>query len=129
MAGKKRKTRGKLVKELDAVYSQYIRNKYAKDGIVQCVTCGTRKPINEMQNGHYVGRGKYSTRWLDDNCHPQCMQCNVFLKGNYPKYSEYIIKTYGSSKIAELNKLGDTIAKITTAEIEELIEKYKLGND
>lgn len=88
------------------------------------MTCGISKPIAEMQNGHFVSRGKYGTRWLDENCHPQCPACNVFLHGNYPKYAEFIIKTYGPDKIAELNRLGNTIVKIPTFELQEKIIYY-----
>jgi hypothetical protein len=107
------------------VYSKYIRFKYATDGIVQCVTCGVRKPVSQMQCGHFISRGKYSTRWHEDNTWPQCVICNMFKHGNYPKYSEFLIKTFGASKIEELNTLGDTILKISTADIEAMIEHYK----
>ena len=122
----KTKTRSQLVKELDKVYSIYIRNKYAdKDGLVQCVTCGERKPVKEMQNGHYESRGHYPTRWLDKNCHPQCPACNVFKKGNYTEYAIYMVHRYGVGVLEELKILANSGEKISTVWIKEQIEYYK----
>ena len=52
----KRKT---LVKKLDAVFSEYIRRKYAdKNGIVKCYTCNKKAywKGEGMQNGHFISR-------------------------------------------------------------------------
>lgn len=121
----KSKTKGKLVKELDAAYSIYIRNKYAVNGIVECVTCGKKDEIRNMQNGHYVSRMFHSTRWLDKNCHPQCYRCNVALKGNYVNYTLFMIKTYGYEVIEELSIKSKEIADFSKEYISEQIALYK----
>lgn len=119
-------TRGWYVKKLDAVYSQYIRLKYAdQDGMVKCITCNEVKHWKEMQNGHYESRGHYPTRWLDDNCHPQDYRCNCILKGNYTEYALYMVNRYGVDKLQELKQLANSGKKLSTVEIKELIEKYK----
>ena len=70
---KKTKTHAKLKKELDKVFSQYIRWAYADDsGMVECYTCGVVKHIKEMHNGHFQSRKHTSTRWHENNCRPQC---------------------------------------------------------
>lgn len=122
---KKAPTRSKLVKKLDAVFSQYIRySAVERDGLVQCVTCPTRLPPQNMQNGHYQSRGDYPTRWLEDNCHPQCVGCNVFRKGNYTEYAIFMINTYGSDKLNELKALAKSGEKIPTYKLTEMIEDY-----
>lgn len=117
----KKPTRTQLIKSLDKVFSIFIRQR--DKGV--CFTCGKKDDPKYMQNGHYVSRGKFATRWDERNCHCQCVRCNIFLGGNYPIYSEKLIKKYGYEVIRELNRLGQTIAKHTTKDLEEKIEHYK----
>ena len=78
----KKKSISKLKKELDSVFSKYIRHKYSKNGMVACYTCGVSKPIKQMQNGHFQSRKHLNTRWSEDNCRVQCVGCNVFKYGD-----------------------------------------------
>lgn len=120
------KSRSQLVKELDSVFSQYIRQKYADEfGNVACVTCGNVLHWKQMQNGHYESRGHLPTRWSEDNCAPQDVACNVFKKGNYTEYAIWMIKTYGADKLDELKARANSGEKIPTTVIKEKIEKYK----
>lgn len=123
---KKVETRSQLVKKLDTVYSQYIRLKKSdKNGYCTCITCGGRFYWKDIQNGHYVSRGKYPTRWLDMNCHPQCMRDNVFLRGMYIEYTMFMIDTYGRDAVDALLKLSTETHKIPTAELKDKITYYK----
>jgi len=121
---KRADSRSKLVKKLDSVFSQYIRQKYAIDGMTACVTCGTVKRWQEQQNGHYMSRGHLPTRWSEDNCAPQCYACNVLRKGHYVEYSLWMIDTYGVEKLEELKQRANSGEKIATVTIKEMIEKY-----
>lgn len=121
---KKTVTRSHLVKKLDSVFSQYIRQKYAVDGMTACVTCGVVKRWQEQQNGHYESRGHLPTRWSEDNCAPQCVACNVFKKGNYTEYAIWMLNTYGADKLVELKQRANSSIKITSVELKEMIEKY-----
>lgn len=120
----KKVSRSQLVKKLDSVFSQYIRLKDAKDGIATCVTCGTKDEWKNMQNGHFVSRGKYSTRWSELNCHVQCLRCNVFLKGNYINYTLYMIDRYGREKVDELKSESMELAKFSSQQLKEMIDFY-----
>lgn len=121
----KSRSRTQLIKALDTVYSQYIRNKYAdKDGNVMCVTCQIKKPVKEMQNGHYVSRTFHNTRWLDKNCHPQCYSCNVGLGGNYAKYSRFMIDTYGAEVIDELITISQQPLKLSKQDLQDRIDVF-----
>jgi len=122
---KKTKSRSYYVKKLDSVFSQYIRQTYAIDGLTACVTCGVIKPWQEQQNGHYESRGNLPTRWSEDNCHPQCVACNVFKKGNYTEYALWMIDTYGADKLVGLKARANSKEKIPTLVIKEKIEYYK----
>lgn len=121
----KKLSRGQIVKKLDSAYSQYIRVKDAVGGDATCVTCGVTKHWKELQNGHFYTRGRYATRWDDDNCHVQCMRCNVMLKGNYIAYTKYMINRYGMDFVDELEIKSLTTYKISTVELVEKIELYK----
>lgn len=111
-----------LIKKLDSVFSLFIRLKFAdKNGNVRCFTCGAFKHYKEIQNGHYVTRGKYSTRWDEDNCRPQCYGCNIGRNGNYPVFSQKL----GMKKIDELVRRGNLTVKYSDIDIKELINKYE----
>ena len=121
----KRKTRSQIVKKLDAVYSQYIRlDKSDEYGYSECVTCDTRLHWSELQNGHFISRSKYPTRWHDDNCFPQCMRCNVFLKGNYIPYTLFMVDSYTREGVEELKRLSLQTIKVSTGDLEERIIHY-----
>ena len=81
--GKKPRTKSKSLakykKELDAIFSKYVRLVHAdNDGMVSCYTCGKLKHWKSQQNGHFVSRQYLATRWEEDNCRVQCAGCNVF---------------------------------------------------
>ena len=117
----KAKKRSWYVKELDRVFSLYIRQ--SKPPV--CVTCGKKDEPKNLQNGHYYSRGKLPTRWEEDNCWPQCVGCNVFKSGNYTEYALFMLKTLGEARLKELHELANSAQKIPTSVIKEKIEEYK----
>ena len=120
------KTVSKLKKIADALYSKVIRHRYAdEDGLVECVTCGVRKPIKEMQNGHYISRQHNATRYYDYNCHPQDKACNIFKGGNLDEYALFIIRSYGLEMLYKLREMKNQKKQWQPYELEELIEKFK----
>lgn len=122
----KKKTISKLKKELDKIFSVYIRQKYMDHrGYVQCVCCGVKKQWKDMQNGHYVSRANYFLRYDERNCYPCCVSCNVFKHGNYPAFTAFLVKKFGPKWLLNLVKEGNLIKKWTMKEIEELIKFYK----
>lgn len=115
----------KLKKKLDTLISLYVR-KRAADGLgnAQCVSCKKYYGWEEMQNGHYVSRANYSLRYDLRNCHPQCLRCNIFLKGNYPAYTNYLLENYGVAWLKTLIKDGEKIRKWTVPELQAKIAFY-----
>ena len=118
---KKKLTRSQLVRSLDKVFSIYIRQR--DKGV--CFTCGKRDEWKFMQNGHFISRGKFATRWDEDNCHCQCIACNIFKNGNYTIYAERLIDVYGEGIIHQLNRRGQSIQRWGSHELQERIEYYK----
>tara|TARA_R110000824_G_scaffold52244_1_gene145067 strand:- start:615 stop:1007 length:393 start_codon:yes stop_codon:yes gene_type:complete len=118
----KKKSISKLKKDLDAVFSKYIRHKYAIDGLVACYTCGVVKPVKQMQNGHFQSRKHLSTRWDEDNCRVQCVGCNVF------KYGESYIFGKKLEKEIDVEALifkSRQLQKFNNVELQEMIIEYK----
>lgn len=113
-------------KDLDDIYSLYIRQKYADwAGYVSCVTCGKTAHYKDgMQNGHYEKRSHNNTRFDDQNCHVQCKKCNMFMGGNYTSYALFMHKTYGQKAVEELHKRAQVSKRFTINEIKELISYY-----
>lgn len=111
-----------LKKELDKVFSLWIRTR--DNG--RCISCGIRKPIKEMQCGHYISRSHHSVRWDEQNCHCQCVGCNIFKSGNMPSYTIALQNKYGYGIIKELKKRGDKLKQWKKTELIEMINRYTL---
>jgi hypothetical protein len=116
--------RAGLIKKLDSLFSKHIRNKYAINGIVKCFTCPTKKPVAQMQNGHYISRANMGTRFMEDNCKPQCEKCNNYHEINILVFKEALeAEDFGITGWLELYSRKPT--SISTSELIDLIEKYK----
>jgi hypothetical protein len=118
----KKPVRSKLIKKLDTVFSRYIRMKNAdKRGYCMCITCEKTFHWKEIQAGHFMSRKHYSTRWDEDNVHPQCVACNVYRAGEQYKYSVAL----GAYKADELFQRSNKIVKFQTFELVAMYEYYK----
>jgi hypothetical protein len=113
-------TRTALVKKLDAVFSIYIRRRYAVNDISKCVTCGKEDHWKSLQCGHFMSRKHMSTRWNENNCQVQCAGCNVFRYGEQYIFSQYL----GDKLSNELYLQSKQITKFTDVELQDLIEHY-----
>ena len=123
---KKPKSHAKLVKELDTVYSKYIRWYYADHtGVVECYTCGVQKPVKEMQCGHFQSRRHKSTRWHEDNTRPQCVKCNMFSQGEQYLFGQKLKADIGDYAVDEIIQLSRQSVKYSTGDLQYLIDLYK----
>lgn len=122
----KKKTRSSLVKELDAVYSQYIRLRDSDSNwYVTCFCCGTKLHWKDAQNMHFITRACYTLRRDDKNCFAGCKRCNVFLNGNYIEYTRNLIDRFGVEYVDHLRSQRHILSNISTADIIDKIEHYK----
>lgn len=119
-------TRSKLVQKLDQVFSVYIRLLVAyKNWYITCPLCWARVHWTKAQNMHFITRSVYKYRRDEKNCHAGCMRCNVILHGNYIVYTRRMQRKFGEVVVdAMIN--DKQIMKITTWEIQEMIERYKI---
>ena len=113
----KKPTYKSRVKELDRVFSIYIRRK--ENNV--CFTCGSTK---NSQCGHYVSRKYLSLRWDELNCHCQCSSCNIFKKGNMDEYARKLELKYGFGILQKLAEIKAKTVKYTVDELDILIKHY-----
>lgn len=121
-------TRKAAKKELDRVFSMWVRLSHSKDGYVSCFTCGKVERWDDgrkMNAGHFMVRNKMSTRWHPDNVKPQCsFRCNKMLQGNQYVFAKNLDKLR-PGLADEMVALSNTTRKWTLDEIKEEIAKYK----
>ena len=115
---------GKIEKELDRVFSLYIRTKNSEDGYCKCIICGKPYLIAQIDNGHCFKRGNHAVRWLEEDCMPQCKNCNQFTDTD-DQYEEIIKEKVGIVRFEELERLARSTCKMSDVDGAELIYKYK----
>jgi hypothetical protein len=123
-----KKTISKLKKELDTIFSVFIRLREANEyGYCQCFTCGKvgHYKTGGMQNGHFQSRKHMTTRFDEENCQVQCIKCNIFDSGQQYLFSLRLDEKYGAGTSEELEYLARTIHKVSRVEYEEQISYYK----
>lgn len=114
----------KLINDADAIFSVYIRLKYANSkGLVKCYTCDVMLPYQQMQNGHYVSRKCLYLRYDERNCRPQDEICNCHKHGNLTEFGKRLEqKNDGITEILYQEK--QIVYKPTRDEIIQLISEY-----
>jgi hypothetical protein len=117
-----------MKKKADAIFSIYVRTRDAdQDGLVPCITCKAKRPIKEMQNGHFVKRSVNSLRFDEENCNAQCPGCNVFRYGEQYLYALAIDDKYGDGTADRLMQQRFSTHKFTVQELQEIIDYAKQG--
>ncbi len=112
----------------DKLFSEYIRRSNCLAGTddALCFSCGCRKNWKEMQAGHFVKRNHLATRYLEQNCHVQCVRCNIFLSGNMAEYAKAMVERYGPGILNELSAQKNQPVLDTRGLYEETIEHMKI---
>lgn len=117
----------KLIRELDVWFSRYIRLKYSDSrGYCRCISCGKVYFWKEIQNGHYMSRRYMSTRFSEDNCRPQGVECNIFNQGAIQMYRRALIKEIGEQRVDLIEvRARQENKNWSLFELKQLIEYYK----
>lgn len=106
-----------LVAELDRYTSLIVRR---RDG--RCVTCGS---VQGLQCSHFYSRRYLSVRFDLRNCNAMCSACNRRHNRYRRPYERYMLKTYGTEVVAELDRLRASLQKVTDAQLIELLNNYR----
>ena len=113
------KTQAQLKKDLDAIFSKYIRAKYLKE----CFTCN--KVDVTLQCGHFISRQYLMTRWDENNCRPQCVGCNIFGNGKVLDFEERLKNELGEDFVETMKHSRHYSLKVGRPWYREQIEIYK----
>ena len=117
----KKKTVSQLKKELDKLFSRFVR----LSGKDECYTCGLKRPRLELQAGHFISRQYNATRYDLDNVKNQCVNCNIWRRGNTAFYADNLLKELGRDRFDALIKRGRSFKQFTVRELEAMISEYK----
>lgn len=113
-------------KKVWKVFSLWLRTKYSNDsGMVRCYTCDKMKNWKEMQAGHALGGRRNSILFCERAVRPQCVGCNIFLRGNYAEFHSRLQKELGVGILDELIALDKVTKQYTVKELKSLYEKYE----
>lgn len=97
---KRQQGKSAAIKELDKWFSYYVRLKHSDDnGYCRCISCGKMYFWKNIQNGHYMSRRYMSTRFAEDNCRPQGVECNIFNQGAIQMYRRALVKQIGEQRV------------------------------
>lgn len=118
-------TQKQLIKNLDVVFSKFIRLRDSNDGWFKCCSCGQLKPYEQADAGHFINRRWMATRFREDNVHAQCRSCNRFDEGNAVGYTMFMIDKFGKPHVEYLQAMKNGGYKYTTFELSLLIDEYK----
>ena len=122
----KSKPIGKLVADLDKVFSLFIRARdMNEEGVSFCVTCKKPMTLKTSQCGHFISRIHYATRWEEKNCAAQCVACNMFKQGKQYEFGLAIDEKYGAGTSWKLLIQSKNTFKKDRSILEILIKKYK----
>jgi Bacteriophage Lambda NinG protein len=113
----------KLKLKAQNIFNAWIRE---RDAGASCISCGSFKAD---QAGHFYAAGSFNhMRFLEDNCHLQCLQCNYFKHGNLIPYRINLIQKIGLERVEKLDLLAADkgIHKDDRYFFIEVCEKYKL---
>ena len=118
--------RSTIVKKLDKIFSIWVRSKDADHaGMVDCFTCGVTKSWKyEIDAGHFQSRGKYATRWDEQNVKPQCKRCNGFRGGEQYLFSKHLDLEHGDGTAEWLEFESNQTARFTNDELLRKIEHF-----
>lgn len=123
-----KKPRGvsKLMKDLDLVFSRYVRMSRAdQEGNVSCYTCNYKTHYKKMQNGHYISRFYKKYRFDERNCRVQCSMCNMWKNGDIPTFRQNLVKELGLEVVQQMESDFKELHRLEAGFLTEKIARYK----
>jgi hypothetical protein len=71
-----------------------------------------------------MGRSNIGTRWMEQNCRPQCEECNCYNHGNLEEF-EYKLDEENNSLVEYLRETARQVVKPTKDELKGLLIEYR----
>lgn len=120
-AKEKLKTKGDWLKEAQAVFNKFIRERDAGNS---CISCG-RSTGCKINAGHYRSVGACpELRFCEDNVHLQCEHCNCYQSGAAIDYRIGIIAKIGLERVQWIEGPHDA-KRYTIEDVKEIKQVYK----
>ena len=117
----KLKTRQDWLKDAQAVFNRYIRERDAEEA---CISCGARGR-ESWDAGHYRSVGAApQLRFHEDNCHKQCVPCNQFRSGNAIEYRLGLLQRIGTARL-EFLESHNVSSHLSIEDIKQVMENYR----
>jgi len=93
----------------DKVFSKYVRTR----DLWTCQRCGSVHLPNSqgLHNSHFVGRGKYATRFDEDNCEALCYGCHRHLGSNPVLHKDHKVEKLGQERFDALMERSRQLTK------------------
>lgn len=106
-----------IKKRVQKLINEYVR---LRDTGLPCISC--QKPIiGQAHAGHYCSQGMHGVLRYDlDNIHAQCVNCNVWKRGNLIEYRMNLVKKVGLARVENLEANMHAIHKWTRDELLEI---------
>lgn len=123
----KEKTLSKLIKELDTVFSLFIRLRDSNEqGTVTCFVSGEKVFWKDSDASHFIGRASMATRYHEQNVHACTKDSNQYDQDHNDKYIFRMMQRYGMTFVSMLKSQSKSLQKFTRPELTEMIEEYKV---
>ena len=116
------------IKKTQTIFNKYIRQ---RDFGKPCISCD-RAMTGQIHAGHYRSVGAHpELRFVEENCHAQCAQCNNWKSGNLTEYRANLIRKIGIKKVEWLEG-PHAMKQYSIADLREIYDAVKVkinGND
>jgi hypothetical protein len=122
----KKSERSKLIEKLDSIFSDFIRLRDSNEfGHVTCITCYKDSFWRDSDNGHYQDRDHMATRFDEENCNAQCLECNRYEPVNKGYFAAMIDERHGHGTAAKLDKAAKSTQQWEDHDLKKMIEYYR----
>lgn len=121
-----KKSLSTLIKELDALFSEWIRRVNSdSNGKLECFICGHKARWQEMQLMHFVDRDQMALRFEVNNCYPGCESCNCYDDDHHARFEAAILAKRGQDVLDFLEAKKRSLQKWMPFELQERIDFIK----
>lgn len=116
-----------LIKNLDDVFSEFIRLRDAEPftGMVKCFITGQVRHWSKMDAAHLYPRQHMAVRYDEMNVHSVVPDSNRFDDEHITDYERAMYVTYSLDALTDLFLRSKSLVKFTRRELIDLIDEYK----
>lgn len=112
-------------RKADELYSERLRRKAADyRGMVHCITCGKMMRWQDAQCSHYISRRHHATRFIEDNTHIMCAECNNLHNENKEPYLNWMLANTKAGTLSRLHSMSKDY--VSDIDYKEMLNKVIL---